>query len=194
MNEEKQDLRVTKTKRAIMTAFNELIVKKPLDKITVTELAQKAEINKGTFYLHYTDLYALYQEALLLHTQEIIDEITFFDCLLTDPHTFAERMINGKHERVYKFRDDPYFSNHQNRDKHAFGMAFTTAISEQALRKSGLEPTETNRIKLMYLFSGIPPLIRMENEQTHDLTVELLTNTIYAIFPEITKNKSTKKA
>ncbi len=42
-----QDLRIKKTKRAILAAFNELLKEKPLDKISVTELAQRAEINKA---------------------------------------------------------------------------------------------------------------------------------------------------
>ena len=44
------DLRVTKTQRAIRAAFLELREKKPLEKITVKELCQRAEIHKSTFY------------------------------------------------------------------------------------------------------------------------------------------------
>ena len=47
---EKSDLRTAKTVRSIKSAFLELISKKPLGKITVTELAARAEISKGTFY------------------------------------------------------------------------------------------------------------------------------------------------
>ena len=75
-----KDLRVIKTKRAIMQAFNELLKEKSLDKITVTELAQRAEINKGTFYLHYTDLYALYQEAL--ENLDQTEEVFYYLCPL----------------------------------------------------------------------------------------------------------------
>ena len=47
------DLRIQKTRAAIKSAFLELRRKKPIEKITVTELAKLAEINKATFYLHY---------------------------------------------------------------------------------------------------------------------------------------------
>ena len=50
------DLRVTKTQRAIRAAFLELREKKPLEKITVKELCQRAEIHKSTFYDHYADV------------------------------------------------------------------------------------------------------------------------------------------
>ena len=53
------DLRQKKTLAAIRTAFLELLGKKPLEKITVKELAEKAQISKATFYLHYQDIYDL---------------------------------------------------------------------------------------------------------------------------------------
>ena len=45
----KSDLRIVKTKRAIMNELTDLLKAKSIGKITVTELAQRAEINKGTF-------------------------------------------------------------------------------------------------------------------------------------------------
>ena len=40
------DLRTAKTERAIRSAFLELRAKKPLERITVKELCQRAEIHK----------------------------------------------------------------------------------------------------------------------------------------------------
>lgn len=65
------DLRVVKTKRSIKAAFLELRRKKPIEKITVKELADLAMINKGTFYLHYQDIYNLSDEI----ENEFIDDI-----------------------------------------------------------------------------------------------------------------------
>lgn len=65
------DLRIQKTKAAIKKAFLELRRKKPIEKITVTELSRLAEINKATFYLHYSDIYSLAEEI----EDEVIDDI-----------------------------------------------------------------------------------------------------------------------
>ena len=65
------DLRIQKTRAAIKSAFLELRRKKPIEKITVTELAKLAEINKATFYLHYSDIYSLADEM----EDEVIDDI-----------------------------------------------------------------------------------------------------------------------
>lgn len=57
------DLRVQKTEQNIRSAFLKLRKAKPLEKITIRELTEAAMINKGTFYHHYRDIYAL-SEAL----------------------------------------------------------------------------------------------------------------------------------
>ena len=52
----KERLNVRKTKRSLKRAFVELIKKKPLEKITVSELCEKAEICNSTFYTHYNSI------------------------------------------------------------------------------------------------------------------------------------------
>lgn len=58
----KSDLRVMKTKRAIHTAFAELLTEKNMDDITVTDIASRAMINRKTFYNNYRGVYELVDE------------------------------------------------------------------------------------------------------------------------------------
>ena len=54
-----------RTKRMIRKAFAELIgERKMLSEITVSELAERADIAKSTFYNHYDDIYAVAEELL----------------------------------------------------------------------------------------------------------------------------------
>lgn len=62
MNEKHIDRRVQRSRQNIINAFLELRSKMDLEKITVTELCKKAEINKSTFYVHYHDLYDLSEQ------------------------------------------------------------------------------------------------------------------------------------
>ena len=55
----KTDPRVRYTRMIIQTAFLELLQQKPVSKITVREICDKAEINRSTFYKHYQDCYDL---------------------------------------------------------------------------------------------------------------------------------------
>lgn len=54
------DRRIRRTKKALTNSLLELLKEKPLGKITVRELTQLADINRGTFYLHYKDILDLY--------------------------------------------------------------------------------------------------------------------------------------
>lgn len=65
------DKRVQKSKSCIINTFLEIRAKKPLEKITVTELCKKAEINKSTFYVHYHDIYDLSEQL----EKEVVDSI-----------------------------------------------------------------------------------------------------------------------
>lgn len=62
MKEEKNDLRYIKTKEIIHSTFRELLKTMPYHKITVKLLAEKARINRKTFYLHYDTLEELLEE------------------------------------------------------------------------------------------------------------------------------------
>ncbi|MBB6023767.1 AcrR family transcriptional regulator [Paenibacillus sp. JGP012] len=55
MSKEKLDLRIVKTRKAITESFLELLQIKEYDRITVQDIADRAMINRNTFYLHYLD-------------------------------------------------------------------------------------------------------------------------------------------
>ena len=45
-----------RSKKLINDALADLLLEKPLDKITVTDVVNRAQINRGTFYAHYADI------------------------------------------------------------------------------------------------------------------------------------------
>lgn len=53
----KVDRRIRKTKKLLINSLAALLEEKPLKNITVRELAELSDINRGTFYLHYRDVY-----------------------------------------------------------------------------------------------------------------------------------------
>lgn len=60
----KVDLRVKKTNAAIKKTFKEMIMEMKPSEITVKELAERAEIHRKTFYLHYTCIEALFEDMI----------------------------------------------------------------------------------------------------------------------------------
>ncbi len=59
MKEEILDRRVRKTRRQLKECLTRLLKEKKIQDITVRELAEMADINRGTFYLHYKDVFDL---------------------------------------------------------------------------------------------------------------------------------------
>lgn len=81
------DHREVKTKRSIHNAFLELRSKKPLEKISIKELSEKAEISKATFYLHYHDIYDLSEHLQQEVITKIIELVPDPDAFLCDMYT-----------------------------------------------------------------------------------------------------------
>ena len=58
----KTDRRIRKTKAQLRQGLAELLQEKSLKEITVTELTDKVDINRSTFYLHYSDIYDMMEK------------------------------------------------------------------------------------------------------------------------------------
>ncbi|MCB6367579.1 TetR/AcrR family transcriptional regulator, partial [Intestinibacillus massiliensis] len=76
------DRRVQKTKQAIREAYLSLILEKDTPKITITEIAQRVNIDRKTFYLHYDSIADIIHEFGRQETEELIlrlEQNDFFD-------------------------------------------------------------------------------------------------------------------
>ena len=59
MEEKKVDRRIAKTKKAIYRAFAQLLSEKNINDITIKDIADRADINRKTFYNYYDGIYEL---------------------------------------------------------------------------------------------------------------------------------------
>ena len=67
-----------KTRNLIKNTFAEMLSeKKEINKISVTELVKRADINRGTFYTHYNDIYEVAEDF----SNELIDKFFSNDIL-----------------------------------------------------------------------------------------------------------------
>ena len=62
------------TKRALEQSLKNLLLKKPLTKITVSDIAADCGINRMTFYYHFKDIYDLVEWACLEDAKRALDE------------------------------------------------------------------------------------------------------------------------
>ena len=63
-DEEKVDLRILKTRNVLYHSLEELMKNKAFEEIKVSDICNKALINRSTFYAHYSDKYELLAEYI----------------------------------------------------------------------------------------------------------------------------------
>lgn len=100
MTTEKLDRRVRKTRAFLLQGLIRLMNEKDIKDISVKELADLADINRGTFYLHYNDIYDMVsklEDELFIEFNSILDrdlttrQSPSSQATLLDIFTFLER-------------------------------------------------------------------------------------------------------
>lgn len=103
MGEKKEYRSAVRSRKLIRQAFLELLKEKPLEKITVTDIVKRADINRSTFYAHYPDVIGVLEAIeteILDYTQNILGGMDFKD-LFENPTPLLEeivKMLEENHE------------------------------------------------------------------------------------------------
>lgn len=85
MAEKKMYRNAIRSRQMIRSAFLELLREKPCEKITATDIIQRADINRSTFYAHYPDVRGIMDEIMAEITQmfrnmlQSVDFTAFFE-------------------------------------------------------------------------------------------------------------------
>ena len=113
--EKKKDLRVIKTKKMIYTALVELMKEKTFEEIKVSDICEKALINRSTFYAHYEDKY----ELLVDFIKDLKDE-------------FSQKLENNKALNIKEYYLEliKIFLNHVEDKKDIFLYIVSTHKNE----------------------------------------------------------------
>ncbi|MCX7884205.1 MAG: TetR/AcrR family transcriptional regulator C-terminal domain-containing protein [Caloramator sp.] len=74
MRSAKDDRRVKYTKMVLKESFIKLLSKKDISKITIKEICEDADINRATFYAHYSDQYDLMRKI----ENELLENISSY--------------------------------------------------------------------------------------------------------------------
>ena len=103
----------TDTKKLIYYAFIDLLHTKPFDKITVRDIVEACEINRNTFYYHYSDIYDLLEEVFTKKINEMIEShqggtswITAFLKLANEAYEHKKMIYNICSSRSYEYLEN----------------------------------------------------------------------------------------
>lgn len=137
------DIRVRRTKKLLRSGVAELGKAKSVNKITVKELTDLVEINRGTFYLHYKDVYDLVDSI----EDELCNE---FDqkVLAVTPEDILYRPVDV----LESFFD--YFKTHRD--------IINVLMGENGDAKFVYRFGELMNVKILELFKQIFPNMSME--------------------------------
>ncbi len=173
-----QDLRVIKTRSNIKTTFCKMLEKNPVEKITVTELSRQANINKSTFYLHYQDIYDLYNEVRRDFLQHMIESMDYCSLMLKDPEQFLTRFFETLRENAENV--EFLWPNH---DMFLFQPNLNECIVEKIYEECSIEKSVRNDMVINLLIEAIFRFSFTYLKEEPDLTLEILLTMIQAFFP-----------
>lgn len=181
-NIEKTDRRVERTRSSIIKAFKEMIIEKDFKQITIKELAERANINRKTFYLHYESM----EEILFDLTIELSDQI--FEMLVEKGYFSSEgydiqilvdildEIINSNYELTKKLVSANSYRFFSRNIKDIIKESFIRKIKN----KTNLTPYTMNIVG-DYIGSGLAKVLKDWFEDPGDLSsseIALLISTL----------------
>ena len=95
MAERKEYRSAVRSRKMIRQAFYEVLKEKNFEKITVTDIVKKADINRSTFYAHYPDVMGVVEEIqdeILDYTQNFMESIDFKD-FYRNPKPYLQNIV-----------------------------------------------------------------------------------------------------
>lgn len=138
MENKRDDRRAAYSKKMIRESLYELMKTKPLNKITVKEICETADVNRSTFYAYYMDIYDLHQKITKEFFEKQREIIEFAVTVLAKKEDFTDLSISDFQEiclfylktvkankELYKF----IFSQNSTNSIHlSFGKVFFHTI------------------------------------------------------------------
>lgn len=172
------DKRIVKTEQKMEAALVTLLSQRPLDKITVTDLVKEAKINKGTFYLHYEDIYAFYDAQLHKLAGEIVDGIAdynlFFDC----PAAFMNEYVKSRqHNHISAKALLP------NQRTRVYPTYISSLMTAKLYALNRLEPINYNNILLDSVLCGVNYILMKHRDHDQKEAIAAATAMITGTIP-----------
>lgn len=93
--EKKEYRSAVRSRKLIRQAFFELLKEKNFEKITVTDIVKKADVNRSTFYAHYPDVMGVVeeiQEEIIEYTQRFMESMDFKD-YYQNPKPYLQHLV-----------------------------------------------------------------------------------------------------
>lgn len=180
------DIRVVKSKQAIKDAVFSIMGEKPINKITVTEVSEKAHINRKTFYSHFETVEDVVKEV----EDEILSNIESFlqICIIEeygfDPCYFLQFINN-----IYSSNPEFFENLVSQRNYHFFADKIKQMLIEYILSSVSIPEEHAYKVSFQVEFyiSGAMALyidwIKKQKPCPFEEVFELLMASVSSVLP-----------
>lgn len=182
------DRRIRKSEEAITKAFVELIKEKRFEQITINDIANRADVNRGTVYLHYRDKFDLLDQCIQMQLTEL-----FGDCLGEDSDflpsktsmlralQYLEQHISF-YNRLLGNEGVPAFRNY-------LMNLMVQSLSEQ-MERNALRTEVNQELFVQFLASAIVGVLELWISRSMPYPAEVMVDQLWAMlgcFPNISQ-------
>ena len=153
--DKKEDLRVIKTKNILYNTLLEVLKEKPFEEIKVSDICNRALVNRSTFYAHYSDKYELFSSYISDLKESLISELKKNENIHTSKEYFLEmiRLFLNHIEEKKNFYSSIMVNNRNSIIMYMLYNTFNTEIKEEIEKKGNIRgiPVPTSFISKFYL-------------------------------------------
>lgn len=171
------DRRIERTKRNIREAFTSLLMEKDLSNITVKEISERADINRKTFYMYFSnidDIVDDMEKNLVDKFIKVINGFTFSDPSF-DPYAFFESLNSVISENIELYRRLNAIGMLPGLISHVKDIMIDIFMQQYNLNYS--DNSERYTLYAEYAASGILSMYAKWFSMNSDITLEELTKT-----------------
>ncbi len=179
------DRRILKTRQLILTTFIDLLTEKGFEKITINDIAERANINRGTVYLHYVDKFDLLDKCVEAHV----------DLLLNDCANNADMTLNvNAFKNIFEYLEknfEIYKLLMSNEGIGFFRNRLYTVIAQSITDVMGIKSennTFSNDVTTHFLTSGFIGILEWWINNSMPCDVQEITDQLLFLLEPYTKN------
>ena len=126
---EKSDLRIIKTRKNLYESLLYLLKEKTFEEIKVSDVCEKALINRSTFYAHYNDKYELFADLISALKTSLSEEL-ITNKQITNSKEYYLEMLKIFLDHVDSKRDIYSAIMIHNKNSVIMDMVYDTLIEE----------------------------------------------------------------
>ena len=169
-----------RTKREIVAAFNRLIARSEMDKITTIRIAEEAEVSKATFYRYFKDKY----DVLNYNYQQLLDHSLKQCCNYRDLYVLLYRFARDEWKNFTRA-----FNTSGVNSFDSFIYSYSRSVVEEITRqnRNGGALTQEETLQLDVFCYGICNMYKKWTMGQYDLDAETAADALYDIMPESLK-------